>query len=228
MRVFVHKPSACVGEICAIHNPSHHMAHLRWTIRLDRSCLIERHCSHGAGHPDPDSVRWLEAHGIDVGHGMHGCCEYRCCIPEETSLKEIIMKEISNPYHQSPAPTHYRGVPVPGQLLRYWDKPTGRWWRAGVDDKGDRMPVEVLPGQTYQDNDYRKPGRTLRVDRISSDGLYAVCTVLTNYDRVQAALDNEWTIYKDMRGTETEIKVRRLYPNARGYALISEWEAQAA
>lgn len=125
------------------------------------------------------------------------------------------------------APDLYRGVPVPGRLRQFWHKPTGRWWRNGVDAKAD-ISFEVLPGQIYRDNDYRKPGRTLRVDRLTADGQYAICTVLTNYERVQTALDLDWTIYKDMRGSETAVKVRRLYANARGYARIADWENQAA
>lgn len=128
----------------------------------------------------------------------------------------------------STTPLHYRGVPVPPRLRQYWDKPTGRWWRQGVDDKADRLPFEVLPGQVYADNDYRKPGRTLRVERLTDDGVYAICTVLTNYDAVQRSLDLGWTFRQDMRGTQTAIRVRRLYPNARGYALISEPEDAAA
>lgn len=122
----------------------------------------------------------------------------------------------------SDTPTHYRGVPVPPRLRQYWDKPTGLWWRLGVDNKADLSPFEVLPGQVYADGDYRKPGRTLRVERLTADGLYAICTVLTNRDYVQWHLDNSDNGFgfKDMRGTETAIKVRRLYPNARGYRLL--------
>lgn len=77
----VHAPDFCAGQVCAIHNPSHHMADLPWSIRFDRCGLVERHCHHGVGHPDPDSVRWLEAHNYDVGGTVHGCCAQRCCLP---------------------------------------------------------------------------------------------------------------------------------------------------
>jgi hypothetical protein len=30
--------------------------------------------------------------------------------------------------------THYRGIPIPNRLQRYYTKPTGRWWKNGVDD----------------------------------------------------------------------------------------------
>lgn len=126
------------------------------------------------------------------------------------------------------APDMYRGVRVPARLTHYWNAPTGRWWRAGVDAKADLLPFEVVPTQVYRDNDYRKPGRTLRVDRITEDGVFAICTVLTNYDRVQDCLDHGWTHRKDMRGSQTAIRVRRLYPNARGYALIQDVGEQVA
>lgn len=130
----------------------------------------------------------------------------------------------------SSVPLHYRGVPVPPTLRAYWNRPIGRWWRLGIDGKGNLQPFEVLPGQIYQDNDYRQPGRTFRVDRLTADGEYAVCTVLTNYHRVQAVLDlevNDEIPRQDMRGTQTLIKTRRLYPNARGYALLAEPESLA-
>lgn len=50
---------------------------VKWpiNIRYDRNCLVERVCKHGVGHPDPDSVAYLEEKGIDDGvHGCDGCC----------------------------------------------------------------------------------------------------------------------------------------------------------
>lgn len=46
------------------------------TVRRDRNCLVERHCNHGIGHPDPDSLNWQQrALGIRDGvHGCDGCC----------------------------------------------------------------------------------------------------------------------------------------------------------
>lgn len=78
----VHLEVQCVTEFCTIHNPSdHHMKD--WDVGLRSSGLIERYCSHGIGHPDPDSwpavdrlarLRWgPDAGGYDV-HGCDGCC----------------------------------------------------------------------------------------------------------------------------------------------------------
>lgn len=184
---------------------------------MDRHWLVERHCEHGMGHPDPDSVRWLESHGYDVGGSLHGCCAERCCIPPEKKVTEIV----------TDVPTEYRGVPVPPRLRQYWAKTSGRYWRKGVDAKADISAIEVLPGQVYADGDYRRSGRTLRVDRITKDGLYAVCTVLTNYSHVQECLDKGWAQYQDMRGLETVIRTRRLYPNARGYRLVQPEKSAA-
>ena len=66
-----HKPDACAGHFCVIHNPSdHHMKD--WPKLVRASGLIERECKHGQGHPDPDSVDYFERHGIE-GMGVHGC-----------------------------------------------------------------------------------------------------------------------------------------------------------
>ena len=74
---YTHRQTACAGEWCSIHNPSdHHMASWRLLIRYDRSCMAERICPHGVGHPDPDSMAYFRRVGIDdVGvHGCDGCC----------------------------------------------------------------------------------------------------------------------------------------------------------
>lgn len=77
----VHGPDACRDEFCCIHHPSNHVlrdAPLNW--RGDRG-FMERICSHGIGHPDPDSLAFLhrrlgdayEGYAFDV-HGCDGCC----------------------------------------------------------------------------------------------------------------------------------------------------------
>ena len=98
-------------------------------------------------------------------------------------------------------PTHYRGVEVPPRLRQYWNKPTGRWWRKGIDDLAETMPWLVEPGQVYADSDPRKEGRTIRVEGL--DGLY-----------VEAR--------DEQTGALTRILKRRLYANARGYRLLEE------
>lgn len=76
-----HDPSLCAGRPCAIHNPSHHMAD--WPIIVRETGLIERKCKHEIGHPDPDSVAYLEEHGPEGCrgswgiHGCDGCCVVR-------------------------------------------------------------------------------------------------------------------------------------------------------
>ena len=73
---WLHKKEVCVGP-CPYHAPSdHHM--VEWPKVLRETGLIERVCSHGIGHPDPDSVRFFIS--IDLGyaylniHGCDGCC----------------------------------------------------------------------------------------------------------------------------------------------------------
>ncbi len=61
----VHAPSQCKGAPCPFHAPSaHHMVDWPLNVRHDKSCLAERICPHGVGHPDPDSLAWLRRGGI--------------------------------------------------------------------------------------------------------------------------------------------------------------------
>lgn len=69
----VHSPDKCAGGICCIHNPSdHHMKSWEMNWRGDRG-IMERLCTHGVGHPDPDDLlmRTSDSYGV---HGCDGCC----------------------------------------------------------------------------------------------------------------------------------------------------------
>jgi len=70
---FTHPEDKCLGEVCTIHNRSNHaMREFPQHWRADRM-IIERICTHGIGHPDPDEYRVLI--GEDDGvHGCDGCC----------------------------------------------------------------------------------------------------------------------------------------------------------
>lgn len=77
-----HSKQLCAGENCCLHNPSDHpMKDFSFNWRPDRE-LMERVCSHGIGHPDPDDLVYkliyvyqdtkrIEAEWI---HGCDGCC----------------------------------------------------------------------------------------------------------------------------------------------------------
>ena len=66
----VHVPSMCEGEYCCIHNPSnHHMLTWKQVFR-PTSRVMERLCSHGIAHPDPDDPKSKE-----VRHACDGCCQ---------------------------------------------------------------------------------------------------------------------------------------------------------
>ncbi len=74
-----HPVRDCAGRNCCIHNPSdHHMVEWPLVWREDRQ-LMERRCTHGVGHPDPDSIRYgRQFAGRDMGvHGCDGCCAPR-------------------------------------------------------------------------------------------------------------------------------------------------------
>lgn len=70
-RARIHTKGDCKGP-CPIHSPSEH--HMReWKMVLRETLLIERLCPHGVGHPDPDSLKFLDPKG-DKCLAIHGCC----------------------------------------------------------------------------------------------------------------------------------------------------------
>jgi hypothetical protein len=72
---WTHPASQCMGEYCTIHKRSNHsMRSLPQSFRWDRG-LMERICTHGVGHPDPDDIKLLGEHGwAEEVHGCDGCC----------------------------------------------------------------------------------------------------------------------------------------------------------
>jgi hypothetical protein len=92
----IHARQACHPELCLFHAPSEHpMADWPIVIRMDRiGCLAERLCRHDVGHPDPDSLAYVESLVRRLGverwgqtpekadrnaaaqgvHGCDGCC----------------------------------------------------------------------------------------------------------------------------------------------------------
>lgn len=79
----LHSDKDCLGY-CPFHRPSdHHMKGWKIFVRFDRGGLVERLCTHGVGHPDPDSLLYLEGIGRK-DDGVHGCCG--CCSKERDSF----------------------------------------------------------------------------------------------------------------------------------------------
>lgn len=78
--LLVHERNKNCDEGCVIHNPTDH-ALLKYPTfwRSDRG-LMERICSHGVGHPDPDDIAFKaktmgEKHAhFETVHGCDGCC----------------------------------------------------------------------------------------------------------------------------------------------------------
>lgn len=74
MKYRVHDKEVCSGT-CPFHSPSnHHM--VDWPMVLRETTLVERLCEHGVGHPDPDSLSYLDPDGTLrlAVHGCDGCC----------------------------------------------------------------------------------------------------------------------------------------------------------
>jgi hypothetical protein len=75
--ITAHDPLLCAGQWCVLHNPSDHgMRGWPTYFRGDKSFLVERNCTHGVGHPDPDSLDYFIRSGATwMGvHGCDGCC----------------------------------------------------------------------------------------------------------------------------------------------------------
>lgn len=72
--ITTHPKEMCEGEHCTIHNNSdHHMIDWPQNWRSDRR-IMERICSHGVGHPDPDDPKSQDKY--EAVHGCDGCCVY--------------------------------------------------------------------------------------------------------------------------------------------------------
>lgn len=74
-RILSHHPDACKDTgPCCIHSPSnHHLRSWRQHYRFDRD-IMERLCSHGVGHPDPDDLKVRTGSWAEGVHGCDGCC----------------------------------------------------------------------------------------------------------------------------------------------------------
>lgn len=70
-----HDPVQCWSEICSLHNRTdHHMRGWPQSWRDDRY-LMERICTHGVGHPDPDDYTLMNGTPEAATHGCDGCCQ---------------------------------------------------------------------------------------------------------------------------------------------------------
>jgi len=80
--LLAHEQDECQDKnVCSIHNRTdHHMRNFKQFYRFDRG-IMERICTHGIGHPDPDDYKIFK--GLDNGkHACDGCC-FRFATEEE-------------------------------------------------------------------------------------------------------------------------------------------------
>lgn len=75
-----HSRDVCDIRPCFVHEPSaHSMRDWPMLFRFDKMALVERLCTHGVGHPDPDSAHYFNTmyertkSGRYYGMGIHGC-----------------------------------------------------------------------------------------------------------------------------------------------------------
>jgi len=74
IKLLAHEPDECKSpDACTIHNRTdHHMRSFKQFYRFGRG-IMERICSHGVGHPDPDDIRIINK-ADDGVHDCDGCC----------------------------------------------------------------------------------------------------------------------------------------------------------
>lgn len=93
-----HESERCLGQVCTIHNRSDHpMRAFPQHWRGDRG-IMERICTHGVGHPDPDDIKLFGPDGwIEGVHGCDGCCGGPTKISNHNFQKGIAMSEPYTP-----------------------------------------------------------------------------------------------------------------------------------
>lgn len=72
-----HDATECALPFCCIHHPSEHplaSAPLRWRNDLQ---VMERVCVHGLGHPDPDSLDYVNAICGEMA-AAYACVHFPC------------------------------------------------------------------------------------------------------------------------------------------------------
>ena len=67
--VNAHSLEDCEEDVCPIHKLTDHPMRIFPQHWRDDRRIMERICSHGVGHPDPDDVL-----NEDRVHGCDGCC----------------------------------------------------------------------------------------------------------------------------------------------------------
>lgn len=92
----VHSIKDCTGDTCIVHNPSDTVANREgWGYDFRETGVVERTCDHGVGHPDKDSVAYLELTTGETHWGIHGC-DGCCAEPEEVqALQEAELQAIA-------------------------------------------------------------------------------------------------------------------------------------
>lgn len=87
IRLYTHEASDCTSGRCTFHKRTdHHMRSFPQFYRFDRG-IMERKCTHGVGHPDPDDTNIIN--GVDDGsHECDGCC-IRFATEEEMAAYEL-------------------------------------------------------------------------------------------------------------------------------------------
>lgn len=96
INVYTHPAGQCANEICAFHNRSNHSLRSfpqSWNNHLK---IMERVCTHGVGHPDPDDTKFITSE-IEGIHKCDGCClEYQENFDDSLIIEEQASEKFCN------------------------------------------------------------------------------------------------------------------------------------
>lgn len=106
----VHSADQCAAEggHCVIHNPSDHRMR-DFDLLMRSSGLMERICSHGVGHPDPDSLAFFDRVNPGMRFDVHGCCG--CCLSDDEW--HALWNSIPENYPAGPPQVGESGLVIP-------------------------------------------------------------------------------------------------------------------
>lgn len=135
-----HPDSDCADQsACPLHKPSAH--HMRGWVVIWRhdSGILERLCSHGVGHPDPDQAEFWIKTGTHH-YGLHGCCG--CCDPDS----QIHTTERTTPMNEPQYPPPQQHPPYPPPPYPYVARPPAAAYQQAPSSAASAAATTVVVG----------------------------------------------------------------------------------
>ena len=93
----VHSEVLCEGRSCPVHSRTNHSMRVFPQNFREDTGVMERLCTHGIGHPDPDGFPYMEMTNNNWMkiHGCDGCCHpstESSAAESATALAQSILK----------------------------------------------------------------------------------------------------------------------------------------